>query len=273
MIDAAGLAHEQNGKVERHGHFFEELLNDVLAEIQPQSENEWLQCVSEVQEAKNSLLSVSGVSPCQVVFGRNPEVPGDLLQDQPDLVANSAIINDPDASLAARVRAVSRSKVLAYNDKVNLRTALDTRPRVLRQYSPGDMVAVWRGIKHGGFKKSHFRWRPGICMGVVRGNYWIALPGVVVKASPEQMREASREERNAWRLVEHNLRSAVIDFDNLQATTYADITREERPPVAPEEPAPTELDHENEPSSSSSAPMPTPIIVFPPSAPPGIQQL
>eukprot|EP00959_Pyramimonas_sp_CCMP1952_P004665 97634-Pyramimonas_sp.AAC.1 len=61
------------------------------------------------------------------------------------------------------------------------------------------MVAVWRKVKGAiAGKTSSYRWRPGICVGPVRGNCWLALPGSLVKAPPEQMREATREERTAW---------------------------------------------------------------------------
>eukprot|EP00959_Pyramimonas_sp_CCMP1952_P218401 4567935-Pyramimonas_sp.AAC.1 len=60
--------------------------------------------------AKNSLLSVTGVSPMQMVFGRNPEIPGDLLKDNPDLITSSAIVNDPIAAQQARIRTVTRMK-------------------------------------------------------------------------------------------------------------------------------------------------------------------
>ena len=76
VIDTAGMAKEQNGKVERHGQIFEDRLRAVIEEIQPQTEDEWLECVAQVQEAKNSLLSVGGVSPFQVVFWEEPRHPG-----------------------------------------------------------------------------------------------------------------------------------------------------------------------------------------------------
>ena len=72
-------------------------------------------------------------------------------------------------------------------------------------------------------------------MGAVRGNYWIAVPGSVLKASPEQLRPANSEERAAWRLVESSLRSHTIDLDEMKAKFYNDITAEGRPPEAEEE--------------------------------------
>ena len=66
----------------------------------------------------------------QVVFGRNPEIPGDLLQDNPAAVARSAIMNDRGATQEARVRAACRMTVLQYSDKM-MRAVLWMRARAL----------------------------------------------------------------------------------------------------------------------------------------------
>ena len=50
------------------------MLEAALADVQPQTAYEWRECLDALQEAKNSLLSVSEVSPMQLVFGRNPEI-------------------------------------------------------------------------------------------------------------------------------------------------------------------------------------------------------
>ena len=129
-----------------------------MAEVQPQTEYEWRDCLDALQEAKNTLLSVSGVSPMQMVFGRNPEILGDLLSDNPDLVTNSSF------------REFERSRE---------RSCCSTPTNCM----PGER---WK-MKGGGIlgKRAHHRWRPGICMGPIRGNCWIALPGSVIKASSE----------------------------------------------------------------------------------------
>ncbi|CAK0792131.1 unnamed protein product, partial [Prorocentrum cordatum] len=122
VVDTAVGAKEQNGKIEHHNQLFEIMLEDVIREAQPQTETEWRECVAELVMAKNSLLSVTGVSPMQMVFGRNPEIPGDLLKDNPDLIANSAIVNDPIAAQQARIRTVTRMKVLM--QQAELRTKM-----------------------------------------------------------------------------------------------------------------------------------------------------
>ena len=92
VVDSAGKAKEQQGKVEHHAQQFELMPEDVLADLQPQTEYEWRECLDALPEAKNSLLSVSGVSSMQLVFGRNPEIPGDLSSENRDLIASSSLL-------------------------------------------------------------------------------------------------------------------------------------------------------------------------------------
>ena len=116
------------------------------------------------------------VSPMKLVFGRNPEIPGNLLCDIPEMIANSSFLHDRDAGRAARVRTVARTKLMMQSDKLSARRALDTRPRVVLTFLPGDMVAV-RRLGEG-------RWSPKRA-GQLR----------IVMASLEQLMPASREEK------------------------------------------------------------------------------
>ena len=109
VVDFAGKTKEQPGKVEHRAQLFELMLEDVLADVQPQTECEWRGCLNALQEAKKSLLLVSSVSPMQLVFGRNPEILGNLLSDKPDLVAKSSMQHDRDAGQAASVRTFARA--------------------------------------------------------------------------------------------------------------------------------------------------------------------
>ena len=147
VVDSAGKAKERQGKVEHYAQLFELMLEDDLADVHAQTEYEWRECLDALQEAKNSLLSVSCLSPMQLVFGRNPEIPGDLLSDNPDLIASSSLLHDRVAGQAARVRTVARTNLMLHSDKLNARRALDTRPRVVPTFLLGDMVAVWRLMK------------------------------------------------------------------------------------------------------------------------------
>eukprot|EP00959_Pyramimonas_sp_CCMP1952_P343801 7201465-Pyramimonas_sp.AAC.1 len=41
VVDTAGGAKEQNGKIEQHNQLFEMMLEDVIREAQRQTETEW----------------------------------------------------------------------------------------------------------------------------------------------------------------------------------------------------------------------------------------
>ena len=129
---AAGEAHWQIGKCERHGQWFNIMLTKVLQQIQPVDEEEWRLCVDSVLDQKNRLLRKHGFSPYQHALGRDPPLPADLLVDRPDEVSNSAALHDVDCERATSIRLAARMNILAFNDDVALRKALDARPRLQR---------------------------------------------------------------------------------------------------------------------------------------------
>ena len=201
------------------------MFEDFLAEVQPQTEPEWRECFEALQGAKNSLLSVAGVSPMQIVFGRSPEVRVDFLGDTPDVIANGLILHDRGAG-----QTIARQKIIFHAETMNERRALHLRPR--------DMVVVWRMVKGALMlgKRSHHRMRPAILSvwSAVRGNCWVTLLGRVMKASPEQLRQAGRENRHAWRLVEGELRAKLVNSDEFSGHKFEDITSGELPPAEEE---------------------------------------
>ena len=90
-------------------------------------------------------------------------------------------------------------------------------------------------------------------MGEVRGNYWVALPGAVVKAAPEQMRPAVREERHAWRMVQAELRTKMVDLEHYSGQRFEDITGGERPSDEVGEDAPPEPEDQAPPAEAPDA--------------------
>ena len=144
----------------------------------------------------------------QIAIGRDPELPRDLLQDLPNVISSSSILHDDVAALTARIRSTARLAVMQYNDNLATRRALDQRPRPLREFAVGDIVAVWRrGTGKGApVKQRRAQWRgPGIILGAVRGNYFVAMPGSVIKAAPEQRRHRTAEEQETGRAVLRDL--------------------------------------------------------------------
>ena len=94
MHQIAAGTHWQLGKVERHGQWFSRIFDRVCSEVHPTNADQFADCVAQTQMAKNSLISQSGASPCQLVFARNPRIPQDLLQDGPHVTASDAVETD-----------------------------------------------------------------------------------------------------------------------------------------------------------------------------------
>ena len=121
----AADAHWQLGKVERHGHWFSQIFERVADECRPTNPEEFADCVLQTQTAKNAVISESGASPYQLVFGRNPKVP-------------DAVIADTRYQRSQALRQTARLAVLQCQDSKALRVALRARPRPRREFVSGD---------------------------------------------------------------------------------------------------------------------------------------
>ena len=75
------------------------------------------------------------------------------------------------------------------------------------------------------------KWRgPGIILEAVRGNYFVAMPGSVIKAGPEQLRHRTAEEQETDRVVLRDLRrTADILRESGSAKNFEDITEQDWP--------------------------------------------
>ena len=235
-LDVPGEAHEQMGDVEVQGRHFAQMLVKVMDQMQPDDYPQWLECVDCTVEAKNQLMRRGGYSPNQLVFGRDPEYPGDdLFDDNPNPIANGAIVEDAIANFSFRTRQKAREAVLQSLDHRAARIALNARPRPKREFRPVDEVAVWR--RGRGIKKSMARWRgPGIVAGEAGGNYWVSMPGSFVKCSPEQLRLRTASEREADRFLVRDIRAAAaqlfpeVGHSRSTQKNFIDITKEDFPP-------------------------------------------
>ena len=74
VLSIAAEAHNQInqlGKVEKHGHLLEVILQKVLDQTQIKTQSEYEACVMQTANNKNELINNKVLSPCQLVFGRN----------------------------------------------------------------------------------------------------------------------------------------------------------------------------------------------------------
>ena len=239
MRHTAADAHWQLGKVERHGQWLCRVFQRVLDESRPQSEPEWRDCLSHAQSAKNTLLTEAGASPYQLVFGRNPRVPTDLMQEAPHLGAVDAEQAEPALERAAAVRAASRRAMLECQSDRAVRAALRARPRALRPFRSGDWVYYWRTQKHvDGVRIEGGRWYgAGLVLGSVGRNFVVAHRRSLLRCAPEQLRFATPSEATVAEFPESELLGVktLLEKGQFPKSQFVDVTQESRPPEAPEE--------------------------------------
>ena len=236
VSNIAAEAHNQLGKVEKHGHLFEVILQKVLDQIQPQSQQEYEECVVQAANSKNELINNKGLSPCQLVFGRNPRVPADLLQDWPCPVAASSPLHDEPLARARSIRASARVAVVMSQDDKTLRVALNARPRAEREFLAGDLVCYWRTQKYQrGVRLVGGRWwGTAVVLGKVGRNFLVFHRKNMFKVSPEHLRHASMEERLTAQTDGRELLGLTDLVDkgqNLLGHQFVDLTNQDPPPA------------------------------------------
>ena len=192
---AAG-AHWQLGKCETHGGWFNRVLEKLLDEFSPSTKEEWLECVAHCH-VKNQQLQVHGFSPYQFVFGRNPHIPQDLLNEPLQVVPATASLTDESIARAQALRTSARSALIQMQDDRALRVALLARPRTAVVFNPGDMVAYWRNQKwiQGQLQQGGQWYGVAIVVGKVGRNVVIVHRRQVLRCAPEQLRPATNEEK------------------------------------------------------------------------------
>lgn len=192
----AGEAHWQLGKTERHGGWFCRILEKTLAEFPPSDRSDWEACVTHAH-VKNAMIQSHGYTPYQHVFGRNPDVPTDLLSEPLHVVPATASLTDDSMAKSQAIRSAARLAVIKTQDDNALRRAYSARPRLAQQFQAGDLVAYWRCQKYQqGQVLLGGRWYgTAVVVGNVGKNYVIAHRRQIFRAAPEQLRPATEEER------------------------------------------------------------------------------
>ena len=231
LITAAG-AHWQLGKTEVHGGWFGRVLSKVLEQRNPSSREEWLECVVE-SHVKNQMIQNYGYTPSQFIFGKNPELPGDLLNEPTNAVSCTASLHDQALAKRYATRASARQAVLALQDDQSLRRALTARPRRDKPFMSGDVVAYWRDQKWSkGVLSQGGRWYgSGIVIGLVGRNVIVAHRNHIIRCAPEQVRLATNEERSLLETPETQLLGIkdMIEHGTFRSHQYVDLTSQAYP--------------------------------------------
>eukprot|EP00435_Cladocopium_sp_Y103_P010124 s1396_g2.t1 len=264
----AAEAHWQLGRTENHGGWFARVLDKVLQEQGPTDKPTWEICVRQAH-VKNQMIQSYGYTPHQYVFGRNPSMPGDLLNEPLHVVPATAGLSDCEIEKAQAIRTAARKAVVELQDDKALRQALLARPRVPVDFHAGELVAYWRAQKYSkaqGTVIQGGQWHgTAMVIGKVGRNFIIAHRKQVLRCAPEQLRLATNEEKALIETPEAELLGIkdLIEGGTFKGQQYVDLVPGQYPPTASGSypPAETKPAEEPEQSQESNAPPEEPPVL------------
>ena len=143
------------------------------------------------------MIQSYGYTPHQFVFGKNPNIPSDLLNEPLNVIAATASLTDEAVAKSHALRTAARKAVVELQDDQSLRRALTARPRVTLPFQPGDLVAYWRQQKwsQGQLHQTGQWYGTAVVVGYVGRNIILAHRRQILRCAPEQIRYATTEER------------------------------------------------------------------------------
>ncbi|CAK0836030.1 unnamed protein product [Prorocentrum cordatum] len=196
QLPIAGQAHWQLGRVERQGAWWKELAARTIEHSSIRGEDEMRTLAIMVSGAKNSLRRRAGFSPAQWVLGRDPKMPGDLVDDTANYSAHSLAANDEKIRRRYAIRTAARESFMRMQNDDQLRRAMLARARtVATPLSVGEMCYVFRQAKKKEQREQHNRnakkgiWRgPCVVIGHQGENTWVSLGGHTMLVAPEHIK-------------------------------------------------------------------------------------
>ena len=229
---AAG-AHWQLGKCESHGGWFNTVLEKLIDEFSPNTKDQWLECVTHAH-VKNQQIQVHGFSPHQFVFGKNPHIPQDLLNEPLLVVPATASLTEDSLARSQAMRTAARMALVQMQDDRALRVALLARPRVPASFGPGDLVAYWRNQKwiNGQLQNGGQWYGVAVVLGQVGRNLVLVHRRQILRCAPEQVRHATNEEKCLIASPQTELLGIkdMIEKGNLMSKQYIDLLPQSYPP-------------------------------------------
>ena len=218
----------QNGKTERAGGIFKKKRSLLLEEVVATTEAEFNQCVCETQIARNRYMNKSGFSPYQRVFGYTPRLPASLASDDvlsPMLVQESAT---DSMKRTWQIRDAAAAAWMKQRDSKMIRNSVRKKTRNADQkpLEVGDWVYVWWDTK------KYKGWSgPGVIIAKTANgkSLWISLRNHLIKASREQVRNATLEEHLGAELIRELSKEMADDIHQGKIRHYHDIESEGGP--------------------------------------------
>ena len=257
----------QNSKAERHGGWVKE-----RAEMEVNSGQTILSSVGELEElvicmvaCKNRWFSRGGYSPSQLVFGINPRVPTELLDDDPmhDLGWREIDTDPYDQDTAAsaftkahHIRHRARQLCIEATSRDKIKRSSSQRAHKQREWAVGQWVYVWRrfpGTGQGHLTRA--RWTgPGIVVLQVGHTVWVSMRARLWKCNSDQLRPASHHESIGADLSRSGELQDLIRQGRSAKAGAVDVTAEGTP---------DEEDTTSDPSHDQVEPMVSPAADVP----------
>ena len=176
---------------------------------------------------KNQLIQVYGMTPSQHVFGVNPRIPENLLDEPLEVIPATSALYQATVAKHVTTRQSARRAVLELQDSKALRLALAARPRTSMVVSPGQYVAYWRSQKWiQGSLEQQGRWHgPAIVLGHVGRNVVIIHKRQIFRRAPEQIRPSTDSEKQLAQTPHLELAGIkhLIGQGAVQSKQYVDL--------------------------------------------------
>ena len=200
MSHSAGQAHWQHGPVERHNSVWKEIWKKMVEEAMVVDyEVDW--AVDATSNAKNQLRNRDGYSPRQWVFGTNPRMPGDVVDEPGAIGSLSLVTTDLKMQRQNAIRQAARVAFLRVQTDAALQRSLLHQSRVRKtHYEAGDLVYVFREKKAAKGSKAIRQWLgPWSVIGSEGQNFWVSRGGKCLLCAPDPDPREDLESRTPFR--------------------------------------------------------------------------
>ncbi len=248
VFQAGARAPWQNGKTERHGAHYKELLEKARGETVIANDQELQLLMQEVEGAKNRFSNRSVFSPIQRQIGQSPRTPAALLADDvidPVLVSGALVDN---VERLHEMRRIAQKAFVEHNARKTAQTIQRSRHKVAQEFEAGDYVYIYRVYRmrkvrgarmqqEVDFARNKPTWvGPGTVIAIDGPNLWVTVWGELWKVAREQCRKATSMERQGIELVLSECKNVIEEYKrSSKKAGFKDLTEEEWPQLLDEE--------------------------------------
>ena len=229
----------QNGRVERHGLWVKDRM-----EMEVSAAGTIVQCVNDLEalvielvSCKNGWFSRGGYSPPQLVYGKNPRLPAELLSDAGqctpgwDEVLCDATEGDTATAefrRSHRIREKARKLAMENTCREKVREASKPPLHRHRSWAAGQWVMIWRTSKTATVRS---RWvGPGLVILQTGHTVYVAVRSRLWKCNVDQLRPANEMEELGMQVVESRQYQELLQQMQKQRHGAVDVEREGPPP-------------------------------------------